>query len=92
MSKEVEFKWNMGEENGIFFVMSDEGGLRFCIMSDDGEIKRRADEIEDGAHWIEEYGICKSIYLTNNMYTDDGALKMWEACIASAISNRLEIA
>ena len=43
---------------GINFVNACSGGLRFRIGLENGEsIHRRADTIQDGVHWIREYGI-----------------------------------
>ena len=46
------------EFKGINFVNACSGGLRFRIGLENGEsIHRRADTIQDGVHWIREYGI-----------------------------------
>lgn len=77
---------------GINFVNADEGGLRFRIMTNEGEIARRADDIEDVAHWVTEYGIAGTCYFSSSMdfateeffETDDGAVKMFDAGITLA--------
>ena len=46
------------EFEGINFVTACSGGLVFRIGLENGEsIDRRADTIEDGVHWIKEYGL-----------------------------------
>ena len=77
---------------GINFVNADEGGLRFCIETTEGEIRRRADTIEDVAYWVETYGIARNCYFSSSMdfaseegfYNDDDAVKMFDAGIALA--------
>ena len=51
----VGFKFT---SEGINFVNACSGGLTFRIGLENGEsINRRADTIEDGVHWIKEYGL-----------------------------------
>jgi len=77
---------------GINFVNADEGGLRFRIETTEGEIRRRADTIEDVAYWVETYGIARNCYFSSSMdfaseegfYNDDDAVKMFDAGIALA--------
>ena len=77
---------------GINFVNADEGGLRFRIATEEGEIRRRADTIEDVAYWVETYGIASTCYFSSSMdfaseegfYNDDDAVKMFDAGVALA--------
>ena len=56
---------NWNEYVGINYVNACSGGLRFRISLENGEsITRRADTIEDGVHWVNEYGICASAIAT----------------------------
>lgn len=78
---------------GINFVNADEGGLRFCIETTEGEIRRRADTIEDVTHWVTEYGIASNCsfssdmdFATEEMFeTNDGAIKMFNAGVEEAL-------
>ena len=77
---------------GINFVNADEGGLRFRIMTNEGEIRRRADTVEDVAYWVTEYGLANTCYFSSDMdfateemfETDDGAVKMFDRGVALA--------
>lgn len=72
---------------GIKFINADEGGLLFTINTHEGQIKRRADSVEDVAHWINFYGVSTSAYFSSDMdfasdegFLNDGdAKKMWYA-------------
>lgn len=55
-------------KNGINYVAADEGGLVFTIMTDEGEIKRRADDINDGVYWVNEYGIASNLLYCTSMF------------------------
>ena len=78
---------------GINFVNADEGGLRFRIETNEGEIRRRADTIEDVAHWVTEYGVAELCFFSSDMdfaeeegfETNDGARKMFESGIELAM-------
>lgn len=78
---------------GINFVNADEGGLRFRIETNEGEIRRRADTIEDVAHWVAEYGVAEPCFFSSDMdfaeeegfETNDGAVKMFESGIELAM-------
>ena len=77
---------------GINFVNADEGGLRFRIQTNEGEIRRRADTIEDVAQWVAEYGVAMPCWFSSDMdfameegfETNDGAVKMFDAGIELA--------
>jgi len=77
---------------GINFVNADEGGLRFRIQTNEGEIRRRADTIEDVAHWVTEYGVAAPCYFSSTMdfaaeegfADDDGAVKLFDRGVALA--------
>jgi len=53
----------------IHYVAADEGGLIFTIECEvEGEIKRRADTIEDGVHWVDQYGIAvNELFFSSSM-------------------------
>ena len=80
------------QDLGINFINADEGGLRFRINTNEGEIRRRADTIEDGVHWVSEYGFADTCYLSSDMDfateecfdTDDGARVFLDQIIDSA--------
>ena len=84
---------------GINFVNADEGGLRFCIMTTEGEIRRRADDIEDGVHWVETYGVANTLYFSSSMdfateeffETDDGAKQMWQTIMNTAAEAKMMV-
>lgn len=77
---------------GINFVNADEGGLRFRIQTNEGEIRRRADTIEDVTHWVTEYGVAAPCYFSSTMdfaadegfADDDGAVKLFDRGVALA--------
>lgn len=77
---------------GINFVNADEGGLRFRIETVDGEIRRRADTVEDVAHWVETYGLSRNCYFSSDMDfaseegfdNDEDAVKMFDAGVELA--------
>ena len=78
---------------GINYVNADEGGLRFRIETNEGEIRRRADTIEDVAHWVREYGVAEPCYFASDMdFADengfdhyDDAKKMFYSGIDQAV-------
>lgn len=82
---------------GINFVNADEAGLRFRIMTTEGEIGRRADDIEDGVHWVETYGVANTLYFSSSMdfateeffETDDGAKQMWQTILNTATEAKM---
>lgn len=82
---------------GINFIAADEGGLRFIIMTTEGEIRRRADDIEDGVHWVETYGVANTVYASSSMdfateeffETDDGAKQMWQTIMNTAAEAKM---
>lgn len=76
---------------GINFVNADNAGLIFRIETQEGEIERRADTIEDGVYWVQRYG-WTNIYFSSDMdfateegfETDDGAKKMFDQIMKQA--------
>ena len=73
------------ENLGINFVNACTAGLVFTInCPEEGEIKRRADDVADGVYWVEKYGIADACYYSSDMdfaseegfASDDGAKKM----------------
>ena len=47
---------------GINNVTASEGGLVFSInCPKEGGIKRRADDVQDGVYWIEQYGLADDV-------------------------------
>lgn len=77
---------------GINFVNADNAGLVFRIETNDGEIARRADTIEDGVYFIRKYGISSSCYFSSDMdfaadegfADDDGAHKFFNRIVEAA--------
>jgi hypothetical protein len=77
----------------INYVSADEGGLIFTIEANEGEIKRRADTVEDGVYWVDQYGIDNNeLYFSSSMdfateemfETDMGAKIMFEEIVAQS--------
>ena len=71
---------------GINFIGAQDAGLILTIQTNEGEIRRRADTIEDVAHWVTEYGVAAPCYFSSTMdfaaeegfADDDGAVKMFD--------------
>ena len=84
-------------KNGINFVGADEGGLIFTIMTDEGIISRRADDINDGVYWVNEYGIASNLLYCTSMFEgnahyfqeNNGPEKMFEQITNQAAYERL---
>jgi hypothetical protein len=66
-------------------------------MTTEGEIRRRADDIEDGVHWVETYGVANTLYFSSSMdfateeffETDDGAKQMWQTILNTAAEAKM---
>ena len=75
------------ENLGISFVSACSGGLSFIIDTKDGEIARRADDIEDGVYWVQRYGWTNCPNFSSSMDfaseygfdTDEEAKELWES-------------
>ena len=84
-------------KNGINYVAADEGGLIFTIMTAEGEIKRRADDINDGVYWVNEYGIASNLLYCTSMFDgithyfekNEGPEKMFDQITTQAAYERL---
>ena len=82
---------------GINYVAADEGGLILTILHEGQEIKRRADDITDGAYWVNEYGLASRVLYSSTMILgtehcfekNDGPMDMWHESIDQAAWNRL---
>lgn len=80
------------ENLGISFVSACSGGLSFIIDTKDGEIARRADDIEDGVYWVQRYGWTNCPNFSSSMdfaseygfANDDDAKKMFDEIIKAA--------
>ena len=82
---------------GINFVNACTAGLVFTInCPEEGEIKRRADDVADGVYWVERYGMADNCYLSSDMdfateegFANDGDARRMLNCI---LNNVVEIA
>lgn len=71
---------------GINYVNACSGGLRFNIQKDGEEFGRRADSIEDGVYFVENYGLADALFFASDMdfateegfETDNGAKKFFD--------------
>ena len=78
---------------GINYVNADQGGLIFQIQFQGEQFNRRADSVEDGVYFINEYGIADGVYFSSDMdfaseegfLTDDGAKKFWNEILMEAL-------
>lgn len=82
-------------QEGINYVNANEGGLIFQIRFQGEDFARRADTVEDGVYFAQEYGIADSLYFSSDMdfaseegfETDDGAKKMFDDIIDGVLAN-----
>lgn len=70
-------------KSGIKFVNADNAGLVFTINTNDGEIQRRADTIEDGVYFVQKHGFSTVCNFSSDMdfaseegFATDGCAKV----------------
>ena len=78
----------------INYVSADNAGLVFNIeCAIEGSIQKRADTVEDGVYWVDQYGIDNNeLYFSSSMdfateemfETDMGAKIMFEEIVAQS--------
>lgn len=54
-------------DKGIKYVAADNAGLIFTIETENGDIDRRADTVEDGIYFVDTYGIATNLYFSSSM-------------------------